>query len=285
MLSDFDFLDEDGKYRPLGTLTPLDNQNTLDRLKQERALQGVVAGLHSIAPPLIPHDTFSEISLKRENIKKNKAVDKISNLIIVMERILEAFGDQVEIIPRVQVSKEETGIDQIDLFMRIPSERVYFCICKRKLEGSRIIYNDNRETLMFREKKRLTPWNPDPNTYIPKATSWLRKNKPTLFGRKGNDKRQPIGKILVLLGSTEIGRHYEKHYDTLADKRFLKIQNSDLYIVHKNQLVSVMQGFLKRYGKLSRKATKSKPKQSTTKKAKSPKGHRRNPITSSKRTT
>ncbi|PNW52386.1 UNVERIFIED_CONTAM: hypothetical protein BEN50_10265, partial [Euhalothece sp. KZN 001] len=270
-----DFHDKDRKYPPLSEFK---NKKAITRLEQEQTWQGIFSGLSAVTPSIALSTpvslTSSELATSR--IKTNKAVEKIYNLIIVMKTLLEGFGDQVEIIPRVQVPKDETDIDQIDLFIRVPSERVYFCIGIRKIEKSKVVFNEKRETLMIRHKKRVRPWKPDPHTYLPKATSWLRKNKSTLFGRIGNDKRRPVCKVLVLLGSTQISKHHEAHYDRLGDNTFLHLNDrSNLFIVHHNDLVSLMNNFIKEYGKASKQTTETQPKKSKNKnQPKSKKVHR-----------
>ena len=275
MISDLDFRDEDGKYPPLGEFN---NKKAITRLEQEQTWQGIFSGLSAVTPSIALSTpvslTSSELATSR--IKTNKAVEKIYNLIIVMKTLLEEFGEGgIEIIPCVKVSREETSIDQLDLFVRVPEERVFFSICVRKIEKSKIVFNDEKETLMVRKKRRLTPWKPDPQTYIHQATTWIKKYKPAIFG-KVNDKRRPTCKVLVLLGSTQIGKHREAHYDKLGDKTFLRLDNrSTLYIVHHKELISLMTNFIKEYGNISKQAAKTKQNQSETKKKpKSRKEHR-----------
>jgi hypothetical protein len=259
MVSDLDFLDSHHKYPPLGEF---DNQKAIRLLKREQKARIIASGLYVSIPGTVLLTPFSLVSplLMPMLNKMIKGVEKVSNNLIVMSTLLDHFGDQgIEIIPCVQVSKEETGIDQIDLLVRVPVEKVYFAICVRKIEQSKIVFNDEKHTLMIRHKKRLTSWRPDPQAYLPKATVWLQKNKGTIFGPASNDRRRPIAKVLVLLGSTQIGKHRSEHYDTLGNQQVLCIQDkSRVFIVHHQEnLCSFVANFIGEYGKVASKLATS----------------------------
>jgi hypothetical protein len=253
-----DSKDDIQQYPPLGEFN---NDQALQQLKKQQKINTAISGtvslistgilttpLHIAAPALMP--VF---------VQRMKNVAKVSNKIIVMSTLLEHFSDiGIEVIPDVPVSKE-TGIEQIDLFVRIPNEKVYFTICIRKFEKSKVIFNDEKLSLMIRHKRRLKPWNPDPQHYIPKATSWLQKNKGHIFGKASNDKRRPTAKVLVLVGSTQIGKHRSEHYDKVGGKSFVCIKNmSRVFILHHQQdLCSFIESYIKEYGKQASKTTKS----------------------------
>jgi hypothetical protein len=268
MVSDLDFLDSHHKYPPLGEF---DNQKAIRLLKREQKditvsciffLFGMItSGL--VLPPVALGLT---LGFKRE-LKK---LEKISNIINVMETLLSEFQEEnMEIIPRVQVPKEETGLQFIDLFIRMPVRRVYFVLCVRKYEQIKIVFNEEKDKLMKRRKKGLKPIDPDPLQCLASSTTWVQKNKVSLFGRVSNDKRRPCAKLLVLVGSTKIGKHREELYSTFGEEKFLAPKlNRPIIIVHyDHNLCSFIKNFIEEKGK-SLSSSLSQP-QATSKQGKS----------------
>jgi transcription antitermination factor NusA-like protein len=181
-----------------------------------------------------------------------RKLDKISNLINVMETLLREFSDEhIEIIPRVEVPKEETGINQIDLFVRIPVKKVYFVLCVRKYEQTKIVFHEEKARLMRRRKKGLKPLNPDPLEFLPSSTVWIQKNKRTIFGHKSNDRRRPCAKVFVLVGSTKIGTHRDELYDNLGENRFLtpKLHKPITVVHHDHDLCTFVRNYIAEKGK------------------------------------
>lgn len=261
--------DESFKYPPLGEF---DTQKALQHLEREQ-MKGALycialtcgATLSSLLNSAL---ALGLILLTTQQIKK---LDNLSNIIIVMKTLLKEFSDQgIEIIPRVPVPKKETGIHQIDLFVRIPVKKVYFVLCVRKMEQSKVVFHEQKGKLMRRRKKGLSPFNPDPLEFLPNSTIWVQRNQRTLFGRASNDKRRPCAKILVLVHSTKIAQHRSEFYITLGEEQFLCVKGKSpvMIVHHKKNLCSFIKNYIEKHGKSQSQAT-SKPKSQATSKPKS----------------
>ena len=275
--------DESLNYPDLGEFN---TQAALRKLQREQ--KNIVISCFFILSGMIASGLFEPgaalllaLCIKREL----KRLDNISNIVNVMKTLLREFSDEnIEIIPRVKVPKEETGIHQIDLFVRIPVRKVYFVLCVRKLEQTKIVFHEEKGKLMRRRKKGLKPLDPDPLEFLPSSTIWIQKNKRSIFGRMSNDRRRPCARLLVLTGSTQVGKHGEELYNTFGDEKFLapKLKSPITIVHHDHDLCSFIRNYIKEKGKsppnqssqpqATRKQGHSKPSKSKQVKAKSKSG-------------
>mgnify|MGYP006424015809 CR=1 FL=1 len=243
------------KYPPLGEFN---SQDALNKLKEQQRIRflfciGILFAL------ILGGSVISGLGLiltirMRTQIRE---LDNVSNIINVMETLLDEFSHyNIEIIPEVEVPKE-TGIPKIDLFVRIPVEKVYFSICVRKMERSKVVFHREKQRLMIRRKGRrgLNPLNPDPIDFLGSSTTWIQKNKRSIFGRASNDRRRPCAKILCLVGSTEVGKSDEERYTIIGDCNFLIVRKdkNPIFLLHekhaKNNLYRFIKNFIKANGK------------------------------------
>lgn len=244
--------DESLKYPDLGEFDTAKAFQELQREQKKITISCLMLASWIIGAGLLRPEVALVLllSLKRQ-LKK---LDNISNLVNVIKTLLREFSDEnIEIIPRVQVPKEETGIHQIDLFVRVPIKKVYFVLCIRKLEQTKLVFHEEKGRLMRRRKKGLKPLDPDPLEFLPRSTVWIQKNQKTIFGHKSNDRRRPCAKLLVLTGSTQIGKHREELYATFGEQKFLAPKlNSPVTIVHHDHdLCSFIRNYIKEKGKSS----------------------------------
>lgn len=245
--------DEAQKYPPLGEFN---NQKALADLKRkQKSAVAIYIGIFASAAVTFFFNSAFGTSLMMLAIRQLREAEKFSNVIIVMETILAEFSDQgIETIPQIPVSDENIETDRVDLLVRVPDERLHFVICIRKREQCKIVFDDNQGKLKYRRKRGLKTWKPDPLLLIARMTTWLRKYKGTVFGQSSNDKRRPIARVLLLLGSTKIQEHDPKHYDIVGDKEFVCIHElGKIYIVHHNQISSFIKNFIKERGKIMSK--------------------------------
>lgn len=245
--------DEAQKYPPLGEF---DNQKALADLKRKRKnAVAIYITIVACALGVVFFHSGLGTTLMMLAIKQLREAEKFSNVIMVMETILGKFSEQgIETIPQIPVSDEDIQTDRVDLLVRVPDERLHFVICIRKREQCKIVFDENQGKLKYRRKRGLRAWEPDPLVFIARATTWLKKYEGTAFGHSSNDKRRPMARVLLLIGSTKIGQHDSKHYDIVGDKEFVCIkERGRVFIVHHDEICSLITNFIKQNGKIMSK--------------------------------
>lgn len=254
--------DEAQKYPPLGEF---DNQKALADLKREQHKRviyciGMALGIATGGFLNAGFGVILAITIKTEL----RRLENVSHIIRVMEMILNEFSNyNVEVIPQVEVPKEETGVHQIDLFVRVPEEKVYFSMCIRRMRHAKVVFHKKKQRLMIRRKGKrgLNPLNPDPIDFLGASTSWIQKNQRSLFGRASNDRRRPCAKVLCLVEETEIAKQDSTYYANLGNDSFLCLrkEKSPIFVLHAkyraNNLCRFIHNFIEANGKQQSKVS------------------------------
>lgn len=173
-------------------------------------------------------------------------VTKISRIIEVMRSLLEAFGDQLQIYPCIDVP----GAEPLDLLIIAP-EKAYILISirsKSKKEDSKVIYNEANETLYTKHKRRgLRKWLPCPLVELSDYHAWLSKNRKEFDISANAIRRYPVVKTLVLWKPMEIDRHGEHLYSNMGETTTLSLsRKGTALVIEQDEVLNFVKGCLTR---------------------------------------
>ncbi|MEC4896332.1 MAG: hypothetical protein SAL07_25480 [Oscillatoria sp. PMC 1051.18] len=226
--------------------------------REEEALAGGLMGFLGVT---LAVSIFSVGSLGFLSVFSTKAafdrLQKMNRIMRVMEALLEEFGDEIVIIPRVPVPNEQP----IDLFVRFPG-RALFLISIRSRGKQKVVFKENKELLYLRQKRKrggLSKWKPDPLTELSDYKYWLKNNRREL-GLSSRESNRPIAKVLVLAGETDIEVHPEHLYKQTGDQKFLWINTQgSTALIREAEVVDFTKAYLaqeeqKKLQKVSTKA-------------------------------
>jgi len=228
------------------TSTYLTNWEALEQLeKHDKLLTGAYCGFGSLliggAALGLPFSPITLGALAPMAFLLNRT-QKFNRVARTTKALLDAFGDSVVITPRIDVPEARP----IDLFVRFPG-RVLLLISIRSKGKSRIIYNEQTETLCFRFKRPragLQKWQPDPLTELSEYQRWLMKNR-RLLGLSSREVSKPLAKVLMLAGETSLDDHQEHLYSMMDGQRVLWIRKKGTAaVITEEQIVSFTKAYL-----------------------------------------
>jgi len=172
-------------------------------------------------------------------------VTKISRIIEVMQSLLEAFGDQLQIYPCIEVP----GAEPIDLLIIAP-EKAYLLISIRSKskEEAKVVYNEANETLYTKHKRRgLRKWLPCPLVELSEYHAWLNKNRREFDISANAIRRYPVIKTLILWKPMEIDRHGEHLYSNMGETTTLSLsRKGTALVIEQDEVLNFVKGCLTR---------------------------------------
>ena len=166
---------------------------------------------------------------------------------VAFERKLEAEQRIAEAICSHSIDRNVTRqiplegfSNYLDMFVELP-EKQFFLISVRAPGEGQVFYDEKRETICFRRRKRsgITRYDrPDLIVEAKEHEIWIRKNRRDLFGGSSRDSRRPAFRLLVFAKPTEIRSMPESLYDKVGNLNILHIRNSkgSTYILSEEQV-------------------------------------------------
>lgn len=237
----------------------LHNWEALQQLERERERLSQLAagiGIAGTAAGAIASPGFLLLAAAYRPLIR---VTKISRIIEVMRSLLEAFGDQLQIYPCIEVS----GAEPIDLLIIAP-EKAYLLISirsKSKKEDSKVIYNEANETLYTKHKRRgLRKWLPCPLVELSDYHAWLNKNRKEFNISANAIRRYPVVKTLVLWKPMEIDRHGEHLYSNMGETTTLSLsRKGTALVIEQDEVLNFVKGCLTRSQSEAETQSEKKP--------------------------
>jgi hypothetical protein len=166
-------------------------------------------------------------------------VAKISSICMVMEMLLEHFGDEgIKIVPRVA-----TDNAIIDLFIKMPDKRPFVLMLRSNGESVVRWIEDKQDFYATRKGGGARQWD-SPNRAIDhlKSITYLNKQKSPLLGATNSERGKFITKAIVLLGGTRLDRNSSPDlWSTFGQTTALKTYVNGLtYLVEKDNLINFL---------------------------------------------
>lgn len=220
------------------------NWEALQQIEQEREwLSKVAAGIGAvgIAIGTIASPGFLLMAAAYRPLIQ---VTKLSRIAEVMRILLEAFGDQIQVYPCIEVP----GAEPLDLLVIAP-EKAYLLISirsKSKKEESKVVYNEANETLYTKHKRRgLRKWLPCPLVELSDYHAWLNKNRREFDISANAIRRYSVIKALVLWKPMEIDRHGEHLYSKMGEATTLSLsRKGTALVIEQNEVLNFVKGCL-----------------------------------------
>lgn len=166
-------------------------------------------------------------------------VAKISTISLVMEMLLEHFGDEgIKITPRIA-----TDSAIIDLFIKMPDKRPFALMLRSTGESIVRWRADRKQFYATRKRKGAKVWD-SPSKAIEqlKTIKYLSKQKSPILGATNNERSKFITKAVVLMGGTRIDPNFtpELLNDFGRTKALTICDNGLTYLVQKDNLIDFL---------------------------------------------
>ncbi len=172
-------------------------------------------------------------------------IQNLARLIKIMRLLLEEFEPLgVQIFPSLKVPEQE---NPLDLLVRFP-KKAHILISIRSKGESKIVYNEEKEALYVRRKKKgLKVWEPCPLIELGDYTNLLTKNR-ELFGMSSKEVRNvPLAKVLALWKPTLIQDHISELYTTIESFKLLLLRKKGVaFVITEEDIVNFIKVFLAR---------------------------------------
>jgi hypothetical protein len=126
-------------------------------------------------------------------------------LILIVEMLLEAFGDRITIIPKVQ-----TDEGKIELLVRT-DDGMFFAFESRSKGTSRIKWREERQDFFIYNRTskgntRAQKWGElrDVSKNLNRSVLAFKRQKNEIIGRTKTEQKKPVTKAIIFTGKTEI---------------------------------------------------------------------------------
>lgn len=175
------------------------------------------------------------------------AITKLSRILINGKKLLEEFrGTDIQIFPAV-ITGEEVEHHRIDLYVRFPGHAQFF-ILFRSMGNHQIVYNETRESLQIRKKRKgASNVSPCPLLDLSKGQRWLVAKNRQMFGLSSRQaSKTPTARVLVICGDTKISsKNRDELYTTIGRNRYLALRKrGTTFVVMENDLANFVQDWL-----------------------------------------
>lgn len=175
------------------------------------------------------------------------AVTKLSRILINGRKLLKAFGaTDIQLFPAV-ITGEEVAHERIDLYVRFPGQAQFF-ILFRSMGNHEIIYNEAKETLQIKKKRKgMALVRPCPLADLSRGQRWLITKNRQLFGLSSRQAgKTSTARVLVICGSTKISsKHRDELYRQVGNNRYLALSKRGVaFVVMEDELATFVGDWL-----------------------------------------
>lgn len=222
----------------------LQNFEALRMLKEEQKIcleASTVGAILTVGTSAVLPLPFGTISIPIYALTKFclDRVAKIDTICMVMEMLLEHFGDEgIKITPRVNT---DTAI--IDLFLKMPDKRSIALMLRSNGECLVRWREDRKQFVATRKGKGARAWSSPTNAIEQlKSVAYLSKQKSPILGATNTERKKFITKAIVLLGGTQFDCNSTP--ELLTDFGRAKVlticDNSLTHLVQKDHLIDFL---------------------------------------------
>lgn len=235
-------------YRKKDITLPPHNWEVFHQLQQEKnyfsAIYALVTGAGLVLMSFFGYIGFPVFASASRPLDK---IQKLAQLIHLMRLLLREFEHLgVQIFPKLEVPGQK---HPLDLLVRFP-KKAHILISIRCKGESQIIYNEEKEALYVRRKKKkgIKVWKPCPLVELSDYTHWLNKNR-QIFGISSKEVRNiPLAKVLVLWKPTLVGDHRDELYTTIESFKLLILKKKGVaFVITEKNIVNFIKAYLASY--------------------------------------
>jgi hypothetical protein len=176
-------------------------------------------------------------------LKALSIATSFDRLISVVKMLLEAFDDEITIIPKVK-----TDAGKIELFVKTSDGRL-FAFESRSKGTSQVRWREDRQDFFISSNQKTHKWSELANISknLNKSVLALKKQKNEIVGKTNTQLRKPVTRAIILTGKTKIDPSNDEElfldFGKLKkdDKKLLRVTTENtVFLLNQDDLVDFL---------------------------------------------